>query len=132
MFSEFQNLFDDARSMLLDLHAVDVFFCQDTTVGNPVWRKMRATIERNMSSADPNRPNAGPQLSRQACHFLFEKAEFRDDDNGQKIMPGVNSVVRFDGWMWRASQVDRMGIWQPEDHEGQVIRFRTTQQERDQ
>ena len=132
MFTEFQNLFDNARGLLLDMHGVEVDYCSDVTVSPQRWRKMSATIERNNSSADPNRPNAGAQLLRQSCHFLLERKEFPEGEDGRKIMPSASSAIRFDGYVWRASQTDRLGIWQPEDHEGQVIRFRTTQQEIDQ
>ena len=119
MFSAFQNMFDDARGLLLDMHAVDVLFCYDETVESPV---LRATLERNSSEADPWRKGEGSQLTRQQCHFLFEKASFQRDTSGNSLMPTENSVVLHDGYKWRASQADRLTVWVPEDHEGQVIR----------
>jgi hypothetical protein len=127
VFSAFQEMFDDARDMLLDMHSVDVLFCYDETVESPLWHPMRATLERNASEADLWRKGEGSQLTRQQCHFLFEKADFQRDTSGNTLMPTQNSVVLHDGYKWRASQAERMTVWAPEDHEGQVIRFRTTQ-----
>lgn len=129
MFSDFHSLFDDARELMIDFHSVVVQFCYDTTAEDAVWYDMPATLERNASEADLYRQGQTAQLTRQKCHFLFERKHFKRDTNGQPIMPDENSAVMHDGFMWRASQGDRETIWSPEDHEGQVIRFRTTQQE---
>lgn len=126
--SEFQQLFESARPLLLAMHAVPVRFCYDYSAASPVWLKISATIERNSSEADLSR--AGKivsENSRQFCAFLIDRKYFTQDDRGNFLMPDENSAIEHDGYLWRASRGDRKTYWVPEDHEGHVIRFTTAQ-----
>ena len=129
--SEFSEMYGEVRELLLDMHSVTVQFCYDESVAEPVWYSMRVTLERNSSEADRYRKSEGSQLTRQYCSFLFEKGDFARDNSGYTRLPGTNSVVLHDGHKYRASQGDSTTVWSPEDHEGQVIRLRTTEQEAD-
>lgn len=126
--SEFQQLFESARPLLLAMHAVAVRFCYDISVESPVWIPIRATIERNSSEADLSRPGKiVSETSRQFCAFLIDRTYFRRDEKGNFLMPDENAAIEHDGYLWRASRGDRKTYWVPEDHEGHVIRFTTAQ-----
>lgn len=128
--SEFTNLFQAVRPLLMQMHTVQVLYKTDEADAAEPWRSLSVSLERNSSEADVFRSRETADFTRQYCDFLIERCQLPMEADGAPIWPTARSVIQYDGSYFRASVAGRETAYTPEDHEATVIRFRTTEQER--
>jgi hypothetical protein len=126
--SEFSELWSDALDGLSALHGQPILFRQDRRANGPFTTIFCTKIELNTGETDKTLRRSAADSERLFGSFLIERRFFATDGDGQPILPGEYSDVRFNGRHYLASKANGMPICVPEDHEGLIYRFRTTDQ----
>lgn len=126
--SVFSELWTDALDCLAELHGQLILFRQDRRTGGAFTSIMATKIELNVGESDKTGRKSLADGERLFGFFLIERRFFAEDGDGQPILPGEFSEVRFDGRSYLASKWNGFPICIPEDHEGLIYRFRTTDQ----
>lgn len=130
MQSAFSSLFEFGASLLYSQHGGEVLAKWDESDEDEAWVPLTVHLEGNSAQADPLRRQANGQLSRQCRDFLIPVGQLEKswglDSDGLAKRPTKHTAIRMDGRVFRARTDENEACWHPEDHEGLVIRFMTT------
>lgn len=125
--SQYAGLYDFGASILYSHHGdwIDLRYDRSS-----VWLRLWAAhVELNSGETDKLGRRMGADGERLFACFLIETRFLRVGTDGQPEYPGERAEVLYDGVIYRASKSDERPICVPEDHEGRIVRFRTTKQE---